>query len=173
MNGWETTDDRAARMSRLRRRDTAPELALRRELHRRGRRFFVDRRVATSTRARVDIVFPRPRIAVFVDGCFWHYCDEHTHIPRSNSGLWLAKLLANRRRDAANTERMRREGWLVLRFWEHDDPADAADVIERAIDRWHRITRRQLSAPSTSPMNRDSSATPGIDVGNEVVNPGE
>lgn len=69
------------RMSRIARKDTAPELALRRALHSRGWRYFVDRTI-DGTRCRPDLSFPRLRVAVFVDGCFWHYCEEHTHIPR-------------------------------------------------------------------------------------------
>ena len=126
-------------MARFTRRDTAPELALRRELHRRGRRFFVDRRVSRDCRARPDLVFPRARIAVFVDGCFWHYCEEHAHLPKANAVLWRRKLLANRQRDAANTNLLRSEGWRVVRVWEHDDPHEAANTIEFELARWMSI----------------------------------
>lgn len=126
-------------MGRFSRRDTAPELALRRVLHARGRRFFVDRRVSVRTRARPDIVFPRSRIAVFVDGCFWHWCEEHAHLPKANAALWRRKLLANRQRDAAHDAVLRREGWKVLRVWEHEAAEDAADLIERELERWARV----------------------------------
>ncbi len=126
-------------MARFHRRDTAPELALRRELHARGLRFFVDRRVSPATRCRADIVFPRARIAVFVDGCFWHFCEEHAHLPKANAELWRAKLLANRQRDARHDAILRGEGWRVLRVWEHEDPRDAADQVERQLAMWWRI----------------------------------
>lgn len=126
-------------MARFGRRDTAPELALRRELHARGRRFFVDRRVSTNTRCRADLLFPRARVAVFVDGCFWHLCEEHTHLPKANAALWRAKLLANRQRDAHHDAVLRGEGWKVVRVWEHEDVHDAADRVEHELDRWRAI----------------------------------
>jgi DNA mismatch endonuclease Vsr len=120
-------------MARFGRRDTAPELALRRELHRRGRRFFVDRRMSSQCRVRPDLVFPRARIAVFVDGCFWHFREEHTHLPKANADLWHRKLLANRQRDIQNQAILVSEGEWVFRFWEHDRPDDDA-TVERAVD---------------------------------------
>lgn len=140
-------------MARFGRRDTAPELALRRELHRRGRRFFVDRQVSGRCRVRPDLVFPRARIAVFVDGCFWHYCEEHAHLPKANAELWRRKLLANRQRDAQNEAILVSEGWRVLRFWEHGDSLAAATGVERELDRWERIV-----ATTTTPAI--SSAAP-------------
>lgn len=141
-------------MARFGRRDTAPELALRRTLHARGRRFFVDSRISTRTRARADLVFPRARVAVFVDGCFWHWCEEHAHLPKANADLWRAKLLANRQRDASHDAVLRSEGWKVIRVWEHDDVEAAADTVETALDLWHRITggrrRRPPGAAATS-----------------------
>ncbi len=130
-------------MARFGRRDTAPELALRRELHRRGRRFFVDRPVSRRCRVRPDLVFPRARIAVFVDGCFWHWCEEHAHLPKANAELWRQKLLANRQRDAANEAVLVGEGWQVLRFWEHEDSSVAADRVEGALRRWASISGRR------------------------------
>jgi DNA mismatch endonuclease Vsr/mutator protein MutT len=132
-------------MARFGRRDTAPELALRRELHRRGRRFFVDRRVSSQCRVRPDLVFPRARIAVFVDGCFWHFCEEHAHLPKANAELWRRKLLANRQRDAQNQAILVMEGWRVLRFWEHERPEEAAACVEHALDQWSAIVRTALS----------------------------
>ncbi|WP_420364278.1 very short patch repair endonuclease [Curtobacterium sp. L3-7] len=142
MQVWEADDARRRHMGRFSRRDTAPELALRRELHGRGRRFFVDRRVSPCSRVRPDIVFPRARIAVFVDGCFWHWCEEHAHLPKANAALWRSKLLANRQRDALNEAILISEGWRVIRVWEHDDVGLAADLVEEALDRWAMITGR-------------------------------
>lgn len=135
MQHWEADEARSRHMARFGRRDTAPELALRRELHARGRRFFVDRRISGRTRARADLVFPRARVAVFVDGCFWHWCEEHAHLPKANAELWRAKLLANRQRDASHDAVLRSEGWAVIRVWEHED-----STMEAALDRWTRIT---------------------------------
>ncbi|MDP4332127.1 very short patch repair endonuclease [Curtobacterium sp. A7_M15] len=139
MEEWEADDARRRHMARFGRRDTAPELALRRELHRRGRRFFVDRQVSRQCRVRPDLVFPRARIAVFVDGCFWHYCEDHAHLPKANAELWRRKLLANRQRDAQNQAILVSEGWRVLRFWEHDRPTKAAALVEAELDRWAAI----------------------------------
>jgi DNA mismatch endonuclease (patch repair protein) len=128
-DAFECDDTTRERMSRIARRDTAPELALRRALHARGWRFFVDRTVE-GTRCRPDLAFPRLRVAVFVDGCFWHYCEAHAHLPRRNGDYWLDKLLGNRRRDQAATSRLKRDGWTVVRIWEHDTLDDAVRRVE-------------------------------------------
>lgn len=122
------------RMSRIARRDTKPELALRRALHARGWHYFVDRTVA-GTRCRPDLSFPRLRVAVFVDGCFWHFCAEHTHLPRRNGEYWLAKLNGNRRRDEGTTRRLEADGWSVVRVWEHEAPSEAVQRVEDALVR--------------------------------------
>src|SRR4051812_4784604 len=107
-------------MSRAARAHTTPELALRSELHRRGLRFWVQRPLDFDRRRRADIVFPRARIVVFVDGCFWHSCPEHATFPRTNAAWWRDKLDTNRRRDADTTERLEQNGWTVIRVWEHE-----------------------------------------------------
>ncbi|MDA8286331.1 MAG: very short patch repair endonuclease [Actinomycetota bacterium] len=117
-------------MQRTGRRDTAAECAVRSELHRRGLRYFVDRRVVPDTRRRVDIVFPQRKIAIFVDGCFWHSCSMHRSVPRANRDWWVAKLAANERRDRETDAQLEDAGWTVLRFWEHEDPMAVADTIE-------------------------------------------
>lgn len=122
-----------ARMRANRRRDTKPELKLRRELHRRGLRYYVDRRPVPELRRTADVLFPRARVAVFVDGCFWHGCPEHHTVAKSNASFWAEKVRANRARDADTTERLLQEGWTVLRFWEHEDTAAAADTVERVV----------------------------------------
>ena len=157
MDRWEADADRSRHMARFGRRDTAPELALRRTLHARGRRFFVDRRISTRTRARADLVFPRARVAVFVDGCFWHWCEEHAHLPKANAARWRAKLLANRQRDAWHDAVLRSEGWKVIRIWEYDDVEAAAETVETALDRWHRIAggrRRRAAGAAAAPDRR-------------------
>jgi DNA mismatch endonuclease, patch repair protein len=130
----------ARRMSRQPRRDTAPEVALRRELHSRGMRFRVDWPPPGLPRRRADIAFTRRRVAVFVDGCFWHACPLHRTTPASNADWWAAKLQANVERDRDTDEHLRLFGWTVLRFWEHEDPVSAADVVEVAVrGRIHEI----------------------------------
>jgi DNA mismatch endonuclease, patch repair protein len=119
----------SARMSRQARRDTAPETALRRELHRRGLRFWVDHTLPGMPRRKADVLFPRARIAVFVDGCFWHACPEHGTSPVTNGDWWAAKLRGNIARDRETDRWLRSQGWLVLRFWEHVSIMDAADVV--------------------------------------------
>ncbi len=110
-----------------RRTDTRPEVALRRELHARGLRFRKDFPVVTETaRPHVDIAFTRSRVAVFVDGCFWHGCPDHGHIPGGkNATYWAAKLTRNAERDARDTEALADAGWTVVRIWEHE-PVDTA-----------------------------------------------
>ena len=114
------------RMKATRRRDTPAELALRSALHRLGLRFRVDTAPLSGVRRRADIVFPSARVAVFVDGCFWHGCPVHGTWPKENVDWWLAKLDANRRRDADTNRELTEAGWCVLRFWEHDDSTTAA-----------------------------------------------
>jgi DNA mismatch endonuclease (patch repair protein) len=124
-------------MQANRRRDSGPELALRSALHRAGLRFRVDHPVRPPGRrpTRPDVVFPKHRIAVFVDGCFWHGCPIHGTQPATNREYWAKKIDANRHRDTSTTAALERDGWTVLRFWEHEDPADAVQRVLAAIGR--------------------------------------
>jgi DNA mismatch endonuclease (patch repair protein) len=128
-----SSPDVSARMSRARRRDTAPEVAIRGEAHRRGLRYRVDAPLPGLPRRRADMVFPRRHVAVFVDGCFWHSCPVHATTPTANREWWTAKLARNEERDRHTDEHLRGLGWTVLRFWEHEDPVAAVDVIERTV----------------------------------------
>jgi DNA mismatch endonuclease (patch repair protein) len=114
-------------------RDTPAELALRRELHRRGFRYRVDKSIPGVTRSRPDIVFVTERVAVFVDGCFWHSCPDHATVPKENGKWWIAKLSANVERDRRHDRELLDAGWNVLRIWEHEDPLEAAELVERAV----------------------------------------
>lgn len=125
--------DASARMSRQRVKDTEPEVALRRELHRRGLRFFVNRRVLPGVRREVDVVFPRVKVAVLCDGCFWHSCPTHRTTPKNNAEFWQAKLQRNEERDRDTDTRLVDAGWQVVRVWEHDNVVEAADAIEREV----------------------------------------
>lgn len=123
-------------MSAIRRRDTRPELALRRALHRKGLRYFVDRApLREFPRRRADVVFPRTRIAVFVDGCFWHGCPEHTRPSRANARWWTAKLQGNVARDRETDARLVDAGWWVVRIWEHEPVEEAAARVEAVLRR--------------------------------------
>lgn len=120
-------------MSRARRRDTAPEMLIRKEAHRRGLRYRVDKAIPGMPRRRADMIFAGAKVVVFVDGCFWHSCPEHTSIPRANREWWVAKLEANQVRDRATDAHLHDLGWTVLRFWEHEDPLTAVDAMEKAV----------------------------------------
>lgn len=116
------------------RRDTSPELALRRNLHARGLRYRVDVSiVAGEVRTRPDIVFRRHAVVIYVDGCFWHSCPTHGRPPKANSAYWTAKLKRNRDRDIRVNEALTAAGWNVIRVWEHDDPALVADHVALVI----------------------------------------
>jgi DNA mismatch endonuclease, patch repair protein len=114
-------------------RDTAPELALRRELHSRGLRYRVDVAVLGGRKSRADIVFSRARVVVMVDGCFWHRCPDHGTAPRDNSEWWQQKLDANIERDRRTDAALAERGWRVVRVWEHEPPTQAADRIEALV----------------------------------------
>lgn len=123
----------SARMARQRRAGTAPETALRTELHRRGLRYFVDRAPLPGLRRRADLVFPRRKVAVYVDGCFWHCCPEHATYPKNNAEWWAEKLAGNVARDRDTDARLAAAGWLVVRVWEHEDSVAAADRVQSAL----------------------------------------
>lgn len=118
-------------MSLQARRDTQPELALRRALHARGYRYRVDWALPGMPRRRADIAFTRRHVAIFIDGCFWHSCPVHKTAPGTNSQWWAQKLAKNESRDRETDEYLRDKGWTVLRFWEHE-PVD--DVVRRVED---------------------------------------
>ena len=124
----------SATMRANRRRDTTPELRLRSALHRLGWRFRVDLPVeAAGRRVRPDIVFTRRRVAVFVDGCFWHACPEHGQRPRANASYWEPKLRRNVERDQADTNSLESAGWKVLRLWEHESAHDAVTAVQAVL----------------------------------------
>lgn len=125
----------SARMSVARRRDTGPELALRRALHALGLRYRVTYPVPGNRRRTIDIAFTRAKVAVFVDGCFWHGCPEHGTKPRANADWWEQKLTANITRDRDTDELLADAGWVVRRLWEHDPPDVAAALIHELVER--------------------------------------
>lgn len=104
-------------MKRVKQKDTAAELALRTALHGIGLRYRLNRRIEGVV---VDVVFVTAKVAVFVDGCFWHGCPLHASFPKTNQSYWLPKLAENKERDLRQSAKLRSAGWFVIRVWEHD-----------------------------------------------------
>ena len=135
-DSWASSEAVRRSMLANARRDTAPELAVRRILHAAGLRYRVDYpALASDRRRRADIVFTRRRIAVFIDGCFWHGCPQHFVAPKVNADYWGPKIARNRERDLDTTWRLEADGWQVLRFWEHERPSQVAERIEAVVRR--------------------------------------
>src|SRR5689334_2931854 len=125
-------------------RDTPGELVLRAAVHRAGLRFRVDWRLP-GLRRRADLAFTASRVAVFVDGCFWHGCPTHGTWPKANAAWWREKIEGNRRRDHDTDRGLKRAGWVVLRFWEHDDATIAAQAVASTLRlRVKRTLRRAV-----------------------------
>ena len=124
------------RFEQQRVKDTDPELRLRRELHARGLRYRVDRQVVKGLRRRADLLFVGPKVAVFVDGCFWHRCSEHFVVPKANRDWWVDKIDRNVARDRDTDAQLEKAGWRVVRIWEHEirvDVSVAADRVEAGV----------------------------------------
>jgi len=120
-------EKRSKTMSAIRSKNTIPEVALRRALWAKGYRFRIQ-----YGKEKIDIAFPTRKIAIFVDGCFWHCCPIHGHLPKSNKEYWIPKLNKNKLRDIGTTERLENERWIVLRIWEHD-LENIEPVLERIL----------------------------------------
>lgn len=129
------------RMQRQPSRDTAAELAFRRVLHQRGLRYRLQRRPIPGVRRTADLVFDRAKVAVYVDGCFWHGCPDHYAQPHANAAYWVPKIEGNRRRDADTDARLESAGWAVFRLWEHEDPEAAADRLEALLGKRLAVRR--------------------------------
>lgn len=126
---WASSPEVRDVMRGNRSRDTRPELAVRRRLHALGLRYRVSYRPVPDLRRTADIAFPRQRVAIFIDGCYWHSCPEHGTKAARNADYWSTKLASNAARDADTNARLREAGWTVARYWEHEDPdAVAADI---------------------------------------------
>lgn len=128
-------------MQSVRQKNTSAEAALRRELHARGIRYRIHVPVLTKPRRVADVAFSGLRVAVFVDGCFWHGCPQHATWPKQNAEFWRAKILANQQRDRDTDERLRAEGWKVVRAWEHEPPervaAKVATIVAKRREKAH------------------------------------
>ncbi|GAA3359549.1 hypothetical protein GCM10017744_038630 [Streptomyces antimycoticus] len=116
-------------------KNTKPELILRAALHRRGLRYRVGIRPLPELRRTADVVFPKAKVAVFVDGCFWHGCPDHYRPAKKSGAEWGRKIKDNRDRDAATTSALKDQGWMVLRFWEHEDLELAAEEVKATVER--------------------------------------
>jgi DNA mismatch endonuclease (patch repair protein) len=130
---WASSPDARARMQSNRSRDTKPELALRSAVHALGLRYRVAAKPLVGLRRTADLVFPKARVAVFLDGCFWHGCPEHHTVASANAEFWADKVEGNRTRDRDTDSRLIDAGWVSVRVWEHEDPAEAALRVEQAV----------------------------------------
>ena len=128
-------------------RDTPAELALRRLLHRAGLRYRVDYRPVPGIRRKADVVFTRAKVAVFVDGCFWHSCPVHGTWPKANAAWWRDKLEGNETRDRDTDAKLAEAGWTVVRIWEHETPDGAATRVREALEHASSARVRALKRP--------------------------
>ncbi len=140
---WASSPGVRRSMRSNRSRDTLPEVAVRSELHRAGLRFRTHFKVLPSVRGDVDVAFTRQRVAVFIDGCFWHGCPQHATRPATNGDWWRQKLDGNIARDIRTNAALATAGWTVLRFWEHSDPREVAAAV--------KTTLASCSPPRTLP----------------------
>ena len=138
VQGWASTPATRLSMQANRGRDTEPEIRVRSAVHALGLRYRVNQRPVPGLRRTADLVFRKARVAVFVDGCFWHGCPLHYTRPAANREFWAEKIKRNRERDRETDAALEREGWLVLRFWEHEAPSEVASAIRgEVVSRTH------------------------------------
>ncbi len=130
---WASSDAARRSMQGNRNRDTRPELAVRSAVHALGLRYRVAARPVRGVRRSADLVFRGRRVAVFVDGCFWHGCPDHFVMPRTNVDYWTTKIGRNRERDAETDALLVAEGWTVIRVWEHEDPRYGAERVRAVL----------------------------------------
>ncbi|MFF3518661.1 very short patch repair endonuclease [Streptomyces sp. NPDC004393] len=130
---WARSAATRASMRANKGKDTGPEKRLRSILHQAGLRYRVSARPVPSLRRTADVVFTAAKVAVFVDGCFWHGCPDHGSMPASNRDFWTAKIAGNRTRDAETTKLLEEAGWTVVRVWEHTAPEEAAKTVMTAV----------------------------------------
>ena len=125
-----------------------PEMAVRRAVHALGLRYRVDARPLADLNRRADLVFTRSRVAVFVDGCYWHGCADHGTTARTNADYWTPKIRRNKERDADTDRRLVEAGWTVVRVWEHEDLDQVAATIAAVVRRELVVPRGSSSRPS-------------------------
>lgn len=135
------TPEASLRMKRVRQKNTSAELELRRALHALGLRYRVQVPILINPRRVADVAFSGLRIAVFVDGCFWHGCPQHATWPKQNAEFWRAKILANQRRDRDTDERLRAVGWKVVRAWAHEPAERVAATVASIVEKRRKSHR--------------------------------
>jgi DNA mismatch endonuclease (patch repair protein) len=143
---WASDEATRNKMLANRSRDTKPELLVRSLLHRSGLRYRVNQRPLPELRRTADIVFRKARVAVFIDGCFWHGCPDHYKKPSTNAKYWIDKVEGNKRRDQGTDALLAESGWNVLRYWEHEPPERVAAEVEALV-----LSRNSGSASTTQP----------------------
>ncbi|MEV1067321.1 very short patch repair endonuclease [Streptomyces sp. NPDC050263] len=153
---WASSDAVRASMRANKSRDTKPELALRRAVHARGLRYRVAARPIKELRRTADLVFTKARVAVFLDGCFWHGCPEHHTVAVRNGGYWASKVERNRTRDVDTDRRLAEAGWTVVRVWEHEDPVQAATRVEKSVAEARRTQQRRTATPPERPQSPET-----------------
>ncbi|MDV9195280.1 very short patch repair endonuclease [Streptomyces sp. Wh19] len=126
---WASSAGRRRNMQAIRSRDTKPERLIRRLVHAQGLRYRVGAKPLPDLHRTADMVFRPAKVAVFIDGCYWHGCPEHYVPPKTNSGYWSDKVAGNMARDRDTNQHLVDAGWTVLRFWEHESPERCADQI--------------------------------------------
>jgi DNA mismatch endonuclease, patch repair protein len=132
---WASTPGTRKSMQANKGRDTKPERALRSAVHALGLRYRVNARPLKAVRRTADLVFTKAKVAVFLDGCFWHGCPEHHTVAATNASFWSEKVETNRRRDRDTDAKLAEVGWTVVRVWEHEDPTESALRVEAAVKR--------------------------------------
>ncbi|MEV6791637.1 very short patch repair endonuclease [Streptomyces sp. NPDC051320] len=142
---WASSEARRRNMQAIRSRDTKPERLIRSLVHAGGLRYRVAAKPLSSLRRTADLVFRPTKVAVFIDGCYWHGCPEHYVPPKTNPGYWSGKVAGNMARDRDTDQRLAEEGWTVLRFWEHESPEECSRTILRVVlDRRKSLLERKL-----------------------------
>jgi DNA mismatch endonuclease (patch repair protein) len=134
VGSWASSEGVRASMRSNRGRDTKPEVALRSAVHGLGLRYRVSVAPIKGLRRTADLVFPTERVAVFLDGCFWHGCPNHHTVAATNAEYWAQKVAANRARDADTDRRLAEAGWLPVRLWEHEAPEAAAAKVRDVVN---------------------------------------
>ncbi|MGW2922331.1 very short patch repair endonuclease [Streptomyces angustmyceticus] len=132
---WASSAANRRNMQAIRNRDTKPEQTIRRLVHAQGLRYRVCARPLRDLRRTADMVFRPVKVAVFIDGCYWHGCPEHYVQPKTNVGYWSDKVSKNIARDRDTDAQLAAAGWTVLRFWEHENPEECAQEIQELVSR--------------------------------------
>lgn len=143
---WASSAARRLNMQAIRSRDTKPEQLVRSLLHAQGLRYRVAAKPLPDLRRTADIIFRPAKVAVFIDGCYWHGCPEHYVAPKTNPAYWSGKVAGNVARDRDTDRQLTEAGWKVLRFWEHESPEECARAVRRVVlERRQRLLKRDLS----------------------------